>query len=1026
MTEIDDALNSSTPMFHPVAVTADWEELPPGVSVAGLDPLRDLGQQVGPNGFEVSQSFDDSLPDPVTMTMSNDASGSLTMDMVGRSANIADVITGWRSTTSGFGSGTAIVVTLPSDLGGQDYTMVAITVNNQSRVWEDAYPEGHPHGWVLLGSCTDGGLSTYLFGRPHYATAPAPDFQIETSASYSWVCSAIAANFTVAIASNVPTKPGTATAAIETVTQTGHTGPYATLPSRGWLLGVFSTAVAAGPWTATGGATQLVQNTGGVAALQMVRTAQIDVDGDYRFTSSTAGSTGVAMMINVPLRIMDRQAMDALSYFSPFNTESPIQNFERDTAPVSADVSVVSPGGIFATRVFKGQMADIKLTGRTAQLEAVSRTRINLDRALTLPTVAGNRQSCTTDWLASYVLARGGQYNGVAPSPQTRFWVPMHGSLQPFMDGPIGYSNAYVYTTSRTPTGPYGKRPPETVDGPFSTAMHAHQNLDETTTLSVFADRNWATEVPGMEGEFNDLLSQQNSVGRLTFWLRGDAAENTPPVLGGTEDLLFSFNLWNDVAGAAANLVRCDVRSDRKPQIWLGSSLLLTGGDMPTDGLWHFFGFVWNYDTGVARFRRDGVFWDVSGFSGASETLPVSEAAHYAAGRFVGCQVSAHIPVAEVQLEAGPTLYADQWTRFHPTPTAPSMNTIYRPTRQWIEAVAEPTPVQGWTVLSEIAQATLSHLRVNEEDNVEMVPLYYFGETAQMTVDALNIADTDVNASELVVVNDASKTRNLVTAEYIDTRVDTNRSPILTLSSSLAIPRGITEITFALDVPAGEIHGALTPYPPSTTWDIQKLTASQVSGATVIQNEHVMSVNTTQEGNGTVFTSASFTARIFSWDSSTVSIRFTNTSPGTLYLANSGTQIPFLRILGYAIREVTSYQTVEDAGSIGTRRQRALTTQVRWIQRRLEALQYAGNLVTSLARPRAEVAVTVMGDPRRRPGDLVQLNDAEGTRAAGTWRVLAVKHRGNGAMYVQDLQLVQVGAVGIWDQSSWDESVWGE
>jgi hypothetical protein len=98
-----------------------------------------------------------------------------------------------------------------------------------------------------------------------------------------------------------------------------------------------------------------------------------------------------------------------------------------------------------------------------------------------------------------------------------------------------------------------------------------------------------------------------------------------------------------------------------------------------------------------------------------------------------------------------------------------------------------------------------------------------------------------------------------------------------------------------------------------------------------------------------------------------------------------------------------------------------------WIQSREVAETVANKLVTLLARPREEVRVRVLGDPRRRPGQMVTLADAEGTRAAGNWRILNVTHRGAGAMYTQDLKLVRVLPIGVWDGADgWDNASWGE
>jgi hypothetical protein len=186
-----------------------------------------------------------------------------------------------------------------------------------------------------------------------------------------------------------------------------------------------------------------------------------------------------------------------------------------------------------------------------------------------------------------------------------------------------------------------------------------------------------------------------------------------------------------------------------------------------------------------------------------------------------------------------------------------------------------------------------------------------------------------------------------------------------------------------------------------------------------------MSVNPLQDGSATPSVSSLFTARITGWDNSTVTIEFTNRSSGAWWLSNNGQAIPFLRILGYQIRTATAYSSNTDPGSIGKRRERALTSIMPWITRRIDAEALASRLMAVLSQPRPQIVVRVMGHPLRRPGQLVSLFDVNGTKADGTWRIVSCVHNGNGPEYTQDLQLLGVPDVLIWDQGTWDDYVWG-
>jgi hypothetical protein len=1026
---MDLALDTTAPLWHPVEVLAQWQELPPGYpdpDVNNFDSLKDLGQQIGPQGFVVKQSFDDGLPQGVTMTTANDASGSLAMDLVGRMANVADT---WSFRTAGSGTGTGTSVTIPAPTGSLlgDYTIVGIAVSSLTNLADVNADIEDRHGWDLLDTEEDGTLKLWVWGRTHYTGAPSLSLSLAASASYSWVSQSFVAQ--TAGGSPVGFRVGVPVSKSETVTGTAKTLPAMNLDGRGWGIGIWATTAASAQFTAAGGGTEIIEAAATTDVMMSRSPTQVSIDDALVLSASTSGSTGVGAYVGIPLIFDDRESMDATAYFSPFKADSPIVDFERDTAPVTASVQAVFPGGITGQRVFTGRMADIELGDRTAQMTAKSQTRIDLDKALTLPTVYARRAGLTTDWLTTWIMARGGMYPGVAPGPNTRFWAPLHGSSDPHLDGPLGYSSALSFQKSLTPVGPYTKTYPDQVDGPFVTGINAERTEDYSSQINIQPDRYINEGPPGIMDAVGpyDFLSQANNEGRLSFWIRGDAAVATPGSLTGMSDKawLFRFVMWNDPV-FNNGYVRFQVNTDRSFTMYLNNSLALTGGDLPTDDAWHFIGVTWQYSSGLAYIRRDNVVWNTSGYSSTTDVLPATDAAWLAASssNSMGHLYQSFLPIAELQLETGPGLYAAQFSRFYPTPALPSQNTLYRPTRQHLEVVSEVVPIQGWSLLQELQQATISSMRCNEEDLLEFVPLDYFGEDAQMTPETIAL-DTDVNAAELKVLMDATKTRNVVTVEFDDTRVDTLRTSLLDLTSALQIPAGVSDVTFALDLPTVEIHGASQPYSGST-WNITKLNNLQVAGTNPLPNEHFMSVSNSESAVVGAYTLSTFTARIIMWDSSTVTVRFTNNTRQNMWLSNNGSGIPFLRILGYPVRRVTGYSTVRDPGSVNRRRERALSTARPWIDTRAEAENLANRLISVLSLPRPEINVRVVGDPRRRPGQLVSLADTEGTAAAGTWRVLSVAHNGNGPEFTQDLQLVYVLPVAIWDQSNWDESVWGE
>jgi hypothetical protein len=1040
VTALDDLLNSSSLVYFPASVVATWPELEPGYLVVAqttaAESLIQLGQQIGPQGATVTQSFDDGMPDPVTSTGSNDASGTWTMDLVGRPGVAANDSTlgGNGNWSQGQGTGTSFTTTFPTSVAFWDYTVIAITVSNASLVTETSMSADSLYGWKLLGDATDTLAGTFqrtwVFGRRHYTSGVVtPVFKIDTSGNFAWVMQSFNCGRTPSAGVLVPVSPGDHTEFVEgTSAVTTHTPANVTLNKRGWNVAFFGASNAAGAWSAPSGYSMFGFYLATNFSLGNVISPFRQYPGSYAISGNTASSAQLVTGVHVAFEVRERPQLDGVGYFSPLNTDSPIYGFDRDTAPVTMSINNIAVDGnqTETTRIFTGQMTGISLSSsRTAQVTGVSKTRLLLDDAHELPTVYGWREGLETDWLAGYLLAQGGQYIGVAPSIYTRWWAPGHGSMHPYMDGDVSYSESRRWVSGRA--GSF-RAQPGVVAGPFVTAMDAMQTNAQTIFTSVIADKTWAKDVPGMPtAVFKDLLSQQSSTGRLSFWIRGDTWDAAPTCVdsGDPDDYLpFKAILWNSIGVGAttSNYVRVQINPNRNFTVWIGSSIVLTGGDLPADGQWHFVSFMWDYDNGVGKFRQDGFTWNTGTLSGGSEALPTSEAINNAAGGYTGFLYYAHLPIAEIQLEAGMP-YTDDWSRFYPAPTAPSLNATYRPSRQPLAVIAEPTPVQGWSTLQSLAQSTLSWMRCNELDNVEFVDLDYFGETAQMTVDTLNVLDTNFNAGAIGLDLDPSKTRNVVAVVYTDTRVGSNRVPILDMNTSLSIPVGTSYTTFPLDTLTAETHGAAQWW--TTTPVFQKLTALQIAGTNPIQNENVMSVNTNSDGSGTVYVGADFTARIMNYNSNSIYVQFVNNSGSAKYLANNGQQIPFLRALGYPISYSDGYATVSDPGSIVKRRERALTTEMSWVHDRTTAQGISSLLVSILAQPRPVITVNVQGDPRRVPGKLCQIVDATGTAAQGTWRITTIQHNYNGPMYTQDVTLVRVGAIGVWDLSNWDDAVWG-
>ena len=733
---------------------------------------------------------------------------------------------------------------------------------------------------------------------------------------------------------------------------------------------------------------------------------------------------------------------DARKYFSPFNASSPVYGYERDVAPVSFTQNTLTPVGPVGTQLFQGQMADVTIQSGVASLDAVSKTRLDLDGSLILPMVRADRENLSVDWLATWAMARGGQYVGPAPSRYTRYWAPLYGSAHAHFESIYSYSGASFWNNQGASS--FKLRFPKSGPGPFMTAMYGSQTDTEMqeiflSPMRLDLNREKGLLLPGdddTDWPFYDQMSLANSAGRMTFWVLGTPIPSAPSYLTGNDDLRFRYQLSAENSSGGLNgYMHFQINSGTGVmEVMMGSDLegfrkILFGSqvNLPSDNQWHFVGVKWDFAAGVAEINMDGTTLSSNGWSVTGENntglLPATEDAHIAAGGKYNNFFRSHAGFSDVILEAGPQAWSDSWARNYPLPAG--RNAIARPTYQPLVGLAEPAPIQGWELLTKLAQSALVSYRVNEQDNFEWLPQSYFGETAQQT--ATTVMDTEVNAQDLDVKSDPSKARNVVTVQFPDTMADGVYSPCLQLTSAVEIPRGPSVMTFTLDTPITEIHGALNPF--SSVWTLTNLNATQIAAGAGPSNVHYITANTSADGSGTVVSGKNIDAKILSYTSSTVTIQFRNILSTSGWLANNfqgDNSLPALRILGYAIRSTDGYVTERDPGSIGVRRERALDSELPWIQDRTTAQKISSALISTVSHPRAEVDVVVMGDPRRKPGDLVTLADAQTTQAAGRWRVTSVEHNGAGAEYTQKLHLVSVLPLGVWDVTNWDESIWGE
>lgn len=1054
-TPLNDALNSSSIVLGPHKLQAYWREVNNDDIATNLDALGNLTDQHD-GTMTVEHSLDDGLPDSVTMTTGNDAAGTLTAGLNGREG-LTLAASGQRPYNSSavnqsLSATRSITGNVPSNSQRGDYLLCAVITNSPNAVLVQTAIDPKD-SWDYLGNVSATGMGLYVFGTRLNYPGRAP-LQVEADASVNWISMTMSFWATNPLGIPLRHKVSNVNLTAETTSRVSHQ-VRAQLRERGYQVGIWASLPAVGPWSYPSGGIEWIESVQNGLDL-MMSVSPLRESGSQNLNASTTLTTAQAIMGSVSLEPYARPRMDARQYFSPFNKDSPVFGFSRDTAAVLANIRVLTGEGPVDTQVFRGQMQDLPINGRSASVQAVSKARINLNKTVNLPIVSSNRENLSVDWLAGWLMARGGSFVGAAPNVYTRFWCPMYGSLHNYWGTDQDYNAAFEWRANESVTGRYGVSRLPVVPGPNGMpAMFGQQTATRTTEINLRPLANLhnypRNEFPHLfEGDKNgplmmDLFSKANARGRVSFWVRCDPIVQAPSYLVsgvngsavGT-DVRAQFSVeCRDRRGGYLGWVRVALVSNAtgNPSMQMGTttngfgSVFNSSYDVPQDGQWHFFGFWWDFIAGQYALKLDGLnsitpssYFATNGWNYTAD-LPETEEQLRRNGGRVDLNFLAHAPISDLLVDAGQPYSPDMWDDVYPHPAVGGANAVMRPTYQNMMGLAEPEAVNAWDTFAELARSSLSAYRADEKDAINFLPLSYFGEPAQMNPVA--VQDVNRNSSDLDLKIDNTKTRNAVTVEFQDLRLDSSYSPVLAYATALELPRGKTTITFPLDTPAVEIHGA-GGY-NSTTYAFINLTANQIAGTEVIpRDRHYISVNNNSDGGGAVLPIQQVSARFVRVDAGSVTIEFVNKSPRTVYLANNGQDIPYMRVLGYGLRGGTAYATVSDAHSVAVRGERGLDTALRFVQDRETANNLASLLVGQLAQPRAELSVNVVGDPRRKPGDLVTLLDKEGTRVEGTWRVINVGHNLGGAQYTQDLKLVQQYPVAVWGgQDGWGIGVWG-
>lgn len=706
-------------------------------------------------------------------------------------------------------------------------------------------------------------------------------------------------------------------------------------------------------------------------------------------------------------------------YYSAFNDASPLSGYDRDVAPVTLDVGPVTDDGPEQLRIFTGQMINLPVRRGRATLNAISAARLALSTLVQPPPIAGIDAGCNATWPISWTLAQAGIHTSPPPRAGCRLWMPMHGSLQPMIphtgELPVGDQSAFgaVDITGAgldltfTPI-----RPVFTDDAPYLLAV------DCSVTAAVV--RTAGGRTLGLAAGA-DLLSRAGNAGRVEFWIRGDSANiNTAPGGSGLEaytDGAASFVMVQATTGS----VRCGINWARQAYITVddGSGpATATGPSLPTDSGWHFVGIAWNVAANKVWLRVDSTTTTSTSLGLATTALQGVDDVGFES---LYPMVNLFLPVAELHVTSGADADPDTVPWLNEVAFEPGA--VVLPSEIELEALAETAPREGWEYIGSYAQAELAAMRTDETDRVLYLPPRWWALAEQQTVvDALSTVD---NAMAPDIDIDPTKIRNSVRVDYTDTRIadyathGTVYSPALSRTERATLTAGTTDITYPLDKPITRIQ------PLFELLDGAGVDAYSDDPPTY-DDDTFVTINEHPEGEGAYATTADVEVTVLAWHPGAVTIRFV-VYTGTWYLANDGAGVPVLRVAGRVVGRTNASVVVTNPESIATRGARTLVVSLPIVQTRDDATAIAHRILDELANPVAVIEdIQVFGDPRRQPGDLVTVADPVATRAGGVWRSLAVTHAIDGPDYRQTLLLRQARLLGVWGESRWGLSLWGD
>jgi hypothetical protein len=630
------------------------------------------------------------------------------------------------------------------------------------------------------------------------------------------------------------------------------------------------------------------------------------------------------------------ERLNTVRYFSRTNPNSPLYGKPRDSRRADIDAVFLTDVGFESAP----RMADavtralpVNAGERSASIEIIDgRDRFRLP--VTLPSVIADgrwdgtatipiKPGLEASWVASYVLAKCGYPLSPRPRTECRLFVPMHGSMVPFVQTAFAGSPRAKWEPSTTDTNP--TRVQFSSDAPFFLAANPAAGYIKTKTPvnATYLD-GWGTN-----GRAAGI--------RIELWIKRSGAESAVDAC--------LVEVYNDVIPGQSR-VRFYARRDGglRAEVTNGADVYLVSSTITyTANVWHLVGAHFDDVSGRITFRVDGT----------SETIThASTAASTPAAAPVLCDVTAYARVAELHVSI-----CAEATSWLPTSHVPGA-VVDRLQNRLLSGIYPDKPVEAWAILQALVAAEFGSVRIDYDGQPNV-----WSANRRNAPDSLNVQRTLTarqHLADLGYDDSRDMIRNLIRVPWVQ-YTTSGLVPIWSLTELVAINPTETQVyNLKFEKP---LAGAIT------TLLGYAYTAPNGTGTGYAYND--ISPN----GIRAVVTVTSPT---------TATLTITNIVGATLWIVDN-TGVPYLIVNGTPIVKVdTEPAEVKDAVAIARRGGPGIgeapleVDDNVWRQSAPYALGNAWQLLATLRDEQIVFTdIDIPGDPRLEDLDRVRIQDPD-------------------------------------------------